>query len=263
MAYESILWSVEDGVGLVTFNRPKVLNALDRRTFAELGQVLDEVERSAAGSEVRALVLTGAGDKAFVAGADIAELSRMSPVVARQFAESAHALLARFEALPIVTIAAVNGFALGGGCELAMGCDLVYASEAAKFGQPEVNLGLIPGFGGTQRLVRRVGLMRAKEMVLTGNVYDAQRAKAMGLALEVLPPAELLPYVRKVAKALASKAPIATAQAKRVLEVGANADLATGNELERQAFGGLFGTDDAKEGMQAFVEKRAAQWKGT
>ena len=260
MAFENILWAVEDGVGTVTFNRPKVLNALTPATFAELADVVAEVER---GGAVRALVLTGAGEKAFVAGADIAAMARMSAVEARQLAEAAHAVLARLEALPVVTIAAVNGFALGGGCEVAMGCDLVYASENARFGQPEVNLGIIPGFGGTQRLVRRVGLMRAKEMVLTGDHYDAARAKALGLVLEVLPAAELLPHVRAVARKIASKGPIAVAQAKRVMEAGAGAPLAIGNELERQAFGALFGTDDAREGMRAFVEKRAAQWKGT
>jgi enoyl-CoA hydratase len=259
MAFENVLWAVEDGVGVLTFNRPKVLNALNKRTFAELWEVLDDVQRA---GDLQALVLTGAGDKAFVAGADIAEMAVMTSLAARQFAESAHALLARLEALPIVTIAAVNGYALGGGCEVALACDLVYASENARFGQPEVNLGLIPGFGGTQRLSRRVGLMRAMEMVLTGDHYDAARAKAMGLVLEVLPPAELLPHARKVAKKIASKSPIAVAQAKRIAGVGANADLGTANELERQAFAGLFGTEDAREGMRAFVEKRAAQWKG-
>jgi enoyl-CoA hydratase len=259
MSWENVLWSVEDGVGLLTFNRPKVLNALDKRTFAELWEVLDEVERS---PDVRALVLTGAGDKAFVAGADVGAMAVMTPLAARQFAESGHALLGRLEALPIVTVAAVNGFALGGGCEVAMACDLVYASEAARFGLPEVNLGLIPGFGGTQRLSRRVGLMRAKEMVFTGDTYDAARAKAIGLALEVLPPAELLPYAKKVARRIAGKSALAVAQAKRITAAGANADLATASELERQAFAVLFGTEDAREGMRAFVEKRAAQWKG-
>ena len=259
MAYENILWAVEEGVGTLTFNRPKVLNALSQRTFAELAEVLDELERAGG---VRAVVLTGAGEKAFVAGADVAELSAMTPLAAREFSERAHAVLARLESLPIVTIAAVNGFALGGGCEVALACDLVYASESARFGQPEVNLGIIPGFGGTQRLTRRVGLMRAKEMILTGDLYDAQRAKAMGLVLEVLPAAELLPHARAVARKIASKAPVATAQAKRILEAGANVDLATANELERQTFAALFGTEDAREGTRAFVEKRAAAWKG-
>jgi enoyl-CoA hydratase len=259
MAYENILFTVDDGVGTLTFNRPKVLNALSKRTFAECWDVLDEVQR---GDDVRALLLTGAGDKAFIAGADIAEMAAMTPLAARRFSESAHALLERFERLPIVTIAAVNGYALGGGCELAMGCDLVYASENARFGQPEVNLGLLPGFGGSQRLTRRVGLMRAKEMVLTGDHYDAARAKAMGLVLEVLPAAELLSHARAVARKIAAKSSVATSQAKRIMEAGANTDLATANELERQAFSALFGTEDAKEGMRAFVEKRAAKWKG-
>ena len=260
MAYENILWSVEEGIGILTFNRPKVLNALSKRTFAECWQVLDEVERDP--ENVRALVLTGAGEKAFVAGADIAEMAAMTSLAARRFAESAHELLERFERLPIVTIAAVNGFALGGGCEIAMGCDLVYASENARFGQPEVNLGLVPGFGGSQRLTRRVGIMRAKEMVLTGDHYDARQAKDMGLVLDVLPLPELLPHVKKVARKIASKSPVAVAQAKRIIEAGANVDLTSANELERQAFAGLFATDDAREGMQAFVEKRPAQWKG-
>jgi enoyl-CoA hydratase len=259
MELENLLWRVEDGVGVVTFNRPKVLNAMNARTFVELEQVLDEVERDAS---VRALVFTGAGDKAFVAGADIAAMSEMGPVEARRFAETAHRLLERLELLPIPTIAAVNGFALGGGCEFAMGCDLVYASEKARFGQPEVNLGLTPGFGGSQRLTRRVGIGRALEMVLTGDHYDAARAKEMGLALEVLPPDQLLPYAIAQAKKIAAKGPVAVAVAKRLVHAGADADLAVANELERQAFAGLFGSEDAKEGMKAFVEKRAARWKG-
>jgi enoyl-CoA hydratase len=167
----------------------------------------------------------------------------------------------KLEALPIPTIAAVNGFALGGGCELALACDLIYASETARFGQPEVNLGLIPGFGGSQRLSRRVGLSRALEMILTGDVYDAARAREMGLVLQVLPAAELLPHAVAVARKIAAKGPLAIAQAKRVVQAGADAALATANELERQAFAALFGTEDAKEGMRAFLEKRPARWQ--
>jgi enoyl-CoA hydratase len=259
MTYENVLFEVEDGVGLLTFNRPKVLNALDARTIAELGDVVARAETDRA---VKALVLTGAGEKAFVAGADIAAMSAMSPLEARRFAETAHAIIARMEALPVVTIAAVNGFALGGGCEIAMACDLVYAAEKARFGQPEVNLGIMPGFGGTQRLTRRVGLSRALEMVLSGDHYDAARAKEMGLALEVLPAAELLPFAKAQAKKIASKGPVAVAASKRAIREGADADLRTANELERQAFSALFGTEDAREGMRAFVEKRAAAWKG-
>ena len=260
MELENILWRVEDGVGVATLNRPKALNALDRRTIAELAQLVDAV---AADPAVRALVLTGAGEKAFVAGADISEMSSLPPVEARRFAEAGQRALARLEALPIPTIAAVNGFALGGGCELAMACDLVYASEAARFGQPEVNLGLIPGFGGTQRLTRRVGLMRAKEIVLTGEMVDAAKAKAIGLALDVLPAAQLVPHAVAIARKIASRAPLAIAAAKRTLEAGARIDLATACALEAEAFGLVFATDDAREGTRAFVEKRAAAFKGT
>ena len=260
MAYENVQFDLDDGVGVLTFNRPKVLNALDAKTIAELGEV---VARAESDRSVKALILTGAGEKAFVAGADIAAMSAMSTLDARRFAETAHAILARMEALPIVTIAAVNGFALGGGCEIAMACDLVYAAEKARFGQPEVNLGIIPGFGGTQRLTRRVGMPRALEMILTGDMYDAARAKELGLVLEVLPAAELLPFAKAQAKKIGAKGPVAVAAAKRAVREGADADLRTANELERQAFAALFGTEDAREGMRAFVEKRAAAFKGT
>jgi enoyl-CoA hydratase len=259
MAYENILWSVEDGVGTITFNRPKVLNAVNARTFEELSDVVRQVEGDPA---VRALVLTGAGEKAFVAGADIAAMAEMGALEARRFAEAAHGVLDRLEALPIPTLAAVNGYALGGGCEITLACDLVYASERARFGQPEVNLGLIPGFGGTQRLARRVGVMRALELVLTGDQVDAAQAKAVGLALDVLPADGLLAHARAQARKIASKGPVAVAVAKRVLRRGAEPDLAAANELERQAFAALFGGGDAKEGMRAFLEKRPAAWKG-
>jgi enoyl-CoA hydratase len=241
-------------------NRPKALNALDVRTLEEIEGVLATL---ATGSPARALVVTGAGDKAFVAGADIAAMSKLGPVEARLFAELGHRVLERLERLPIPTIAAVNGYALGGGCELALACDLVYASERARFGQPEVALGLIPGFGGTQRLTRRVGIGRALEMVLTGDQYDAQRARAIGLALDVVPAERLLEHARDQGRKIASKGPLAVAQAKRAIHAGADADLHVANELERQAFAALFGTEDAKEGMRAFVEKRPAAFKGT
>jgi enoyl-CoA hydratase len=259
-ALENVLFLVgEDGVAVLTLNRPKQLNALDVRTLEEIEGVLASL---ASGSTARALVVTGAGDKAFVAGADIAAMSKLGPVEARAFAELGHRVLDRLERLPIPTIAAVNGYALGGGCELAMACDLVYASEKARFGQPEVLLGLVPGFGGTQRLTRRVGIGRALEMILTGDQYDAARAKEMGLVLEVVPAAELLEHARAQARKIAAKGPLAVAQAKRAIHAGADADLATAFELERQAFAALFGTADAKEGMAAFLEKRAARFRG-
>ena len=259
MRLENMLWSVDGGIGTLTIHRPKALNALNSATIAELGQVLDAVEADAS---LRAVVVTGAGEKAFVAGADIAEMSALGPLEARRFAEKGERTLARLEELPVPTIAAVNGFALGGGCELAMACDLVYASERARFGQPEVNLGLIPGFGGTQRLARRVGPGRALEIILTGDMIDAAKAKEIGLALEVLPPDQLLPYALGVARKIASRAPAAVGLAKRTLHAGLAVDSATAGELERQAFSLLFATEDTREGMKAFVEKRAAAFHG-
>jgi enoyl-CoA hydratase len=259
MQLENILWRIEDGVGIATFNRPKALNALNAQTVRELGLLLDGVEADRA---LRALVLTGAGDKAFVAGADIAEMSALAPLEARRFAEAGQRTFERLEGLPIPTIAAVNGFALGGGCELAMACDLVYASERARFGQPEVNLGIIPAFGGTQRLQRRVGPARAMEMILTGDMVDAPTARAWGLALEVLAPDALLPHALSQARKIAGKGPAATAAAKRILRATAAPQLGAGQEMEAEAFGMLFGTRDGREGLQAFVEKRPARFQG-
>ncbi len=260
MTFENILWKVEDGVGLATVNRPQALNALDRKTLEELAALLGAVR---ADRGVRALVLTGAGDKAFVAGADISGFAAMTAADARRFAELGHRTLLALEELEIATVAAVNGFALGGGCELAMACDLVYASERAKFGQPEVNLGIIPGFGGTQRLTRRVGITRAKEMIFTAEMCDARKAKEIGLALEVLPPEKLLEHALAQARKIASKAPLAVAQAKRAIEAGADADLHAAGEIERQAFAACFATEDAREGVRAFLEKRPARFQGS
>src|SRR5512136_822273 len=258
MQLENILWRVDDGVGIATMNRPKALNALNAQTLRELGELLDGVEADPA---LRALVVTGAGDKAFVAGADIAEMSALSPLDARRFAEAGQRTFERLEALAIPTIAAVNGFALGGGCELAMACDLVYASEKARFGQPEVNLGIIPAFGGTQRLQRRVGPARAMEMILTGDMADAATAKAWGLALDVLPPEKLLEHAIGQARKIASKGPGAIAAAKRILRATAQPQLGPGQEMEAVAFGMLFGTADGREGLTAFVEKRPARFQ--
>jgi enoyl-CoA hydratase len=253
IAYENVKLEVEGSVALITIDRPKALNALDTRTLTELEQVLEAVSIDRA---IRVLIVTGAGEKAFVAGADISEMAGLQTEGARKFAGLGHRVLQALEALPFPAIAAVNGFALGGGCELALACDLIYASEKAKFGQPEVNLGVIPGFGGTQRLTRLLGKTRAKEMIFTGDMIDAAKAKEIGLALEVLAPDRLLPHCREVAQRIAARGPLAVAQAKRVIEAGADADLHTANELERQAFGVLFGTADQKEGMRAFLEKR-------
>jgi len=259
MQLENILWRVEDGIAVATLNRPKALNALNTQTVREIGELLRAVEGD---GSLKALILTGAGDKAFVAGADIAEMSALAPLEARRFAEAGQRTFERLEALPIPTLAAVNGFALGGGCELAMACDLVYASEKAKFGQPEVNLGIIPAFGGTQRLQRRVGSARALEMILTGDMVDAATAKSWGLALEVLAPEKLLEYAVAQARKMASRGPAAVAAAKRILRATASPHLAAGQEMEAEAFGMLFGTQDAREGLKAFVEKRPARFQG-
>jgi enoyl-CoA hydratase len=258
MQLENIRWNVEDGVAVATIDRPKALNALDTRTLKELDEVVTTVFKD---TSIRALILTGGGEKAFVAGADVSEMVGLQPIEARCFAEIGQRTIGKLEALPVPTIAAVNGFALGGGCELAMACDLIYASEKAKFGQPEVNLGIIPGFGGTQRLARRVGLMRAKEMILTGEAIDAAKAKEIGLALEVVPGAELMPLALARAKKIASRPRVAVDHAKRATETGAGLDLATACGIELDAFALTFATEDAHEGMRAFLEKRPPKFK--
>jgi enoyl-CoA hydratase len=247
------------GISVITLDRPKALNALNSVLLQELEQALASLP---AFPETRALILTGAGEKAFVAGADIAEMVELGAGQAQTLVANGHRVMNALEALPYPTIAAVNGFALGGGCELALACDLIYASDNAKFGLPEVGLGVIPGFGGTQRLTRRLGPARAKELIFTGDMIDAPKAKTLGLALEVLPLGELISHCRNVAGKIAKKGPLAVAQAKRVITQGADSDLSVANLLEQQAFSLLFGTQDQREGMKAFVEKRQAAFKG-
>lgn len=256
---EFVRLEIDGAVAVLTIDRPKALNALNQQVLKELEEAITQVSHSAA---LRALIVTGGGEKAFVAGADIGEMSQYTTAQALMFAMQGHRVLAALEALHIPTIAAVNGFALGGGCELALSCDLIYASEKAKLGLPEVTLAVIPGFGGTQRLTRLVGKARAKELIFTGDMIDAAKAKEIGLVLDVLPPAELLAHCKKVAATIAKRGPVAVAQAKRVIEHGADLPLKDACELERQAFALLFGTSDQREGMKAFVEKRPADFKG-
>jgi enoyl-CoA hydratase len=244
---------------VLTIDRPQALNALNSQTLDELEGTL---ARCATETALRCLIVTGAGDKAFVAGADIAEMSRLSALEGLAFARRGHRVLSALEGLAIPTIAAINGFALGGGCELALACDFAYASTTAKLGLPEVSLGVMPGFGGTQRLTRLVGRARAKELIFSGEAVDAARAREMGLVLEVVPPEELMPKCRKVAATIGKRAPLAVAQAKRVIQEGADLPLAAANELERQAFGVLFGTADRHEGMAAFLAKRPPIFRG-
>ena len=259
MSEGGVLVDAGGPVATVTVDRPKVLNALDELTLREL----EAAFAGLAGSpDLRCVILTGAGPKAFVAGADISAMSGLGPRDARLFAELGHELGDTIEALSVPVIAAVGGFALGAGCELALACDFIYASTAARFGQPEVNLGVIPGFGGTQRLARRVGPGRARELVYTGAIISAVEALRIGLVNAVVEPADLMPRVRAVAETIAAKAPLAVADAKRAFRLGADVPLAQAHELERQLFAGLFATADQKEGMKAFVEKRPAKFQG-
>ena len=239
-------------VALLTLDRPQVLNALDRATLETLRA---HARALADDGGLRAVVLTGEG-RAFAAGADIAQMRKLDPLGGEAFSRLGHEALAALEGLRVPTLAAVNGFALGGGCELACACDWIYASTRARFGQPEVNLGLLPGFGGTSRLLRRVGAGWAKELVLSGEPIDAETAQRIGLANRLFEPEELLPAALRVAEAIARKGPFAVAQAKRVLQEGQDADVRTAHALEQQAFGLVFASADRAEGMDAFLEKR-------
>ena len=246
-------------VAIVTIQRADKLNALNARVIAELTRVVSDLER---GEEpVRAAVLTGAG-KAFVAGADIAEMVAMTPVEAKRFAEAGQRLCAMIELAPFPVIAAINGFALGGGCEIALACDFAYASEGAKLGQPEVTLGVTPGFGGTQRLARRVGVGRARELIYTGDLVSAEQALAMGLVNAVMPAAELMPRARDAALKIAARGPLSVAAAKRVILRGEGTDLTAACELEAQAFASLFGSQDQQAGMRAFLDKAKPTFTG-
>ena len=260
MEYENILFGVEDGIATLTFNRPKVLNALTFQTIREVASAIRTIEND---EEIRVLILTGAGDRAFVAGADIAELQQMSPIAAKYFAAEGQNVLFALENLAIPVIACVNGFALGGGCEIAMACDFIYASDNAKLGQPEINLGIIPGFGGTQRLIRLVGRARAKELCLTGVMISAEEALEMGLVNKVFPLESLMEETRKVASLMASKGKVAVRAIKHVIDRGMDVDLHTACSLEMEAFALCFASVDAQEGTAAFLEKRKPNFTGS
>lgn len=254
--YQYILVERDERVGIVTLNRPQQLNALNFQIVAELASALDAFDRD---ESIGCMVITGAGEKAFAAGADIKEMADKTPI---------SMMLGGFESweklrrLHKPVIAAVGGFALGGGCELAMHCDLIVASENARFGQPEINLGIIPGAGGTQRLARTLGKFVAMEMVLTGKMFSAQEMAAHGLVNRVVPQGEHLNEARKLAKEIAAKAPLALRLAKESVQAAFETSLEEGLERERKNFFILFASEDMREGMQAFIEKRPAKFEG-
>ncbi|MBW1714511.1 MAG: enoyl-CoA hydratase/isomerase family protein [Deltaproteobacteria bacterium] len=259
MAYETILFEKDGEVAIIKFNRPKALNAINPAVLAELNDALEKIEKDKA---IRVLVLTGEGEKAFVAGADISVMVNFSPLEAYTFSRQGQDLLFKLEALPIPVIACVNGFALGGGTEIAMACDFIYASENAKFGQPEINLGIIPGFGGTQRLARLVGKAMAKELCMSGLMISAQEAKEIGLVNKVFPPDKLWEETMKTAKLLASKGKVSIRAVKHCIDRGLDVDLKSGCFLEADAFGLCMASPDGKEGLSAFLEKRKPVFKG-
>ncbi len=255
----SLLYENDNGIATITMNRPQALNALNTATLKELDNLLDVI---AGDSGVKVVILTGSGEKAFVAGADIAEMKPLSALEGRAFGKMGQAVFNKLENLPQPVIAAVNGFALGGGCELAMACDLRIASDKAKFGQPEVSLGITPGFGGTQRLPRLVGKGRAMELLFTGDVIDAAEAYRIGLVNKVVASDELLATAKAAAQKIMARAEVAVQLCKAAINEGLNMDLASGMAYEREVFGLCFATSDQKEGMAAFLEKRAASFSG-
>ena len=256
---ENILFESADGIATVTINRPKVLNALNAQTLEELRRTILALRRD---DQVRCVIVTGAGEKAFIAGADINELSVQTPVSGRQHALSGQHIFDLIENLGKPVIAAINGFALGGGCELAMACTMRIAADTAKLGQPEINLGIIPGYAGTQRLARLVGRGRAMELLLTGDHISAQEAHRIGLVNRVVPAAELLTETRKLATLLASKAPVAARYIIDAVNKGLEMPFPDAQVFEATLFGLVSSTEDMREGTRAFLEKRKAVFKG-
>jgi enoyl-CoA hydratase len=259
MAYENLLYETRDGVAILTFNRPKVLNALNRKTVEELHDALLGTQRSEA---VRALILTGAGEKSFVAGADISELAQQTPVNGKEFSLYGQSVFHLLENLGKPTICAINGFALGGGCELALSCNIRLASKTAKLGQPEVKLGIIPGYGGSQRLARLCGKGAAHELCLTGEMITAEEALRIGLVNHIYEPAELLPAAEAIARKIILNAPLAVKFTTEAIERGSEMPQEEGLFLEATLFGLACATEDMREGTKAFLEKRPAQFKG-
>jgi enoyl-CoA hydratase len=260
MEFKNLLLETEGGVATLTVNRPQSLNALNSALLGELECAFYQLRADA---EVKVIVITGSGEKAFVAGADIKEMATLTPPQAHAFALKGQQVLLALEGMKKPVLAAVNGYALGGGLELALACDFIYASESAKLGFPEVTLGIMPGFGGTQNLARLIGPGRAKELVFSGKMIPAQQAVAWGVVNQVFPAAELLPKAQEMAAAIAQTAPLGVGYAKDAIVNGLNMSKEDGFRYEASLFGVLFGTQDQREGMAAFVEKRAAKFTGT
>jgi enoyl-CoA hydratase len=259
MAYENLLVERDDAVLIVTFNRPAVLNALNAQTLDEFSAVIEDVRRDDA---VRVVIVTGAGEKSFIAGADINELAVQTPVAGREHARRGQALFDRVERLGKPVIAAVNGFALGGGCELAMACTMRLASDAAKFGQPEINLGLLPGYAGSQRLPRLVGRGRALELLLTGAMISADEAYRIGLVNRVVPAAKLMEEARAIARTISTKPPVAVRYILEAVASGLDMSFADAQDYEATLFGLVATTEDMREGTRAFLEKRKPTFHG-
>ncbi len=259
MEYKNIIFQIEEQIATITFNRPEVLNALNEASLKEFSHAIDKV---AGDEDIRVLILTGAGDKSFVAGADITEFLKFNALKAKIFSEMVHGIVNKLQELPIPVIGAVNGFALGGGCEVVIACDFIYASENAMFGLPEIILGIIPGWGGTQRLPRLIGKNRAKEMIFTGKMIPAAEAQTMGLVNKVCAQDQLMDEVLNVAKIIVLKGKVSVRAAKQAINTGMDVDLKTGCRIETDAFAICLASSDAKEGIQAFLEKRAADFKG-
>ena len=259
MAYENLLYAKKDAIAWITFNRPKVLNALNRNTIEEFEHALMDARDDAS---VRVLILTGSGEKAFVAGADIHELAQQTPVDGKEFSLIGQGVFHLLETMGKPSICAINGFALGGGCELALACSIRLASKTAKLGQPEVKLGIIPGYGGSQRMARLCGKGVAHELCLTGEMIGAEEAQRIGLVNHIYEPAELVPAAEAMAKKIIEKAPLAVKYCMQVIERGSEMPLEEGLFLEATLFGLCCATEDMREGTKAFLEKRAAVFKG-
>jgi len=259
MAYQNIKLGIEAPLAIVTINRPEVMNALNSVTLTELDHCFDELAKA---DDVLCVIITGAGDKSFVAGADIKELNTDTVITGKERALRGQMIYSKIENLPKPVIAAINGFALGGGCELALACDIRLASDKAKLGQPEVNLGIIPGYGGTQRLARLVGPGMAKKMIFTGDFVRADEALRIGLVDAIYPSEQLMEEAMKLAGKICTKGPLAVRYAKQAINLGMNTDLHSGMRYEAEAFGAICATDDKAEGTGAFLEKREAKFEG-